>query len=87
MSDQEFEAYVRFFEANISGRQLTADERAFLEKEYNSPASFYSRLNSDPMALERANQDFMRRLKSRQGSILPVFEELYRRKMELDGEA
>lgn len=79
MTDSDFQDQLRYFEANISCRPLTLMERAWLKK-------FLSDANH-PDPLVRARHELKVRLILRQGSDVPDFDALYRRKAELDGEA
>jgi hypothetical protein len=88
MSDEhagDLDEIIRRFET-AWGRPLTAQERADFAKahEENAPQRELFRLAHNPMARARATLDFMRRLKKRQGTIMPDFDALYRRKAELD---
>jgi hypothetical protein len=77
MDELDVEQYLRDFEANISRRPLTPIERALIEKSYLE-------FNS-PDARVRALHELNVRLTLRQGSTIPDFDALYRRKAELDG--
>ena len=89
MSDDhdDLESDIRFFETEILHRPLTAQERVEYEKAHreSAPQREALRLAYNPMARAQVTLDFMRRLKSRQGTIMPDFEESYRRQAELDG--
>ncbi len=78
MNEAHFEDQLRYFEANISCRPLTPMERVWLEK-------FLSDANH-PDPLVRARHELKVRLILRQGSDIPDFDALYRRRAELDGE-
>ena len=78
---------IRFLEEAI-GRPLTSEERAGVEERQPEcerlAADVRERL--DPMARARATLAFMKQLKARQGTFMPDFEALYRRKADLDRE-
>jgi hypothetical protein len=84
--DDDLESAIRFFEKNVLRRKLTAQERAEFEEAHraSAPQRESLRLAYNPMARARATLNHMRKLKSRQGSIMPDFDELYRRKYEID---
>ncbi len=62
----------------LLGRVHSAEERLAVEKTSNEIHEIH------PMTRARTVLAFMRRLKTRQGTIMPDFAALYRKKAELD---
>ena len=76
---------IRFLEEAI-GRRLTDEERLDVEQRQPEFEQLFNEAPDriDPMARARMTLDFMRKLRTRQGSITPDFEALYKKKAELD---
>ncbi len=74
MSEDNLESLVKAYEAKL-GRSLTAQEFKEFVYAWN-----------EARQLPNAYEKFAHRLKARQGTSMPDFDALYRRKAELDGE-
>jgi hypothetical protein len=82
----DVEYAIRFFETEIIGRKMSADERSAFENAHreNAPARARLREEMNPMLRARATLAFMKQLKARQGTVTPDFNALYQKKSELD---
>lgn len=79
------EFVIRFLEEAI-GRRLTDDERRDVEQRQPDFEQLFSepRDRIDPMVRARKTLAFMRKLRTRQGTIAPDFDLLYKKKADLD---